>query len=105
MAESFKRVFTEFGLKGTDSISDDLSLVLYKHHIYIEYRNCKPGSSTVEKMGQDGMGMEIQPYIASVLSSFCIAIFGICCHHHATNNRITAVYRMRNDLKTSVPRQ
>jgi hypothetical protein len=56
-------------------------------------------------MGQDGMGMEIQPYIASVLGSFCIAIFGVSCHIYATNNRSTAVYTMRNDLKTYLPRQ
>jgi hypothetical protein len=51
------------------------------------------------------MGLEIQPYIASVLGSFCIASFGVSCHLHATNTRTTDVYTMRNDLKTYVPRR
>jgi len=57
------------------------------------------------KMGQDGMGLEIQLNIASVLGLFCIGSFGVSYHLHANNNRTTAGYTMRNDLKTYVPRR
>jgi len=56
-------------------------------------------------MGQDGMGLVVQPNIASVLGSFCVASVGVSCHIRGTNNRTTAVHKMCNDPKTYVPRR